>query len=157
VPTTKKQIVENGVLRCFLHNRQSAAQVGAVSGGNGFKNNYNEQVSTGYTNVYIPAGEKSQQQLMEEMGNGLLITGVSGVFAGARPNSGDFSLISNGYRVENGKLGQAVTQITIAGNFFDVLKHVAAIGNDESWMCTNVGCVRAPSLFVTKLAISGKE
>jgi len=157
VPTQAKAIIRDGVLNCFLHNRQSAAQEGSASGGNGFKLNFNELVATGYTNVYIPAGDKTREQLLKEMRNGLLITGVSGVFAGARPNSGDFSLISNGYRVEQGKITQAVTQITIAGNFFDMLKNVADVGNDENWKCTHVGCVRTPSLYVRSLAISGEE
>ena len=91
------------------------------------------------------------------MGDGLLITSVSGVFAGAKPNSGDFSLISSGYLVEGGRILRAVNQITIAGNFFDMLKQVNAIGNDEYWMIAANGNVRTPSLYVASLAISGKE
>ena len=91
------------------------------------------------------------------MGEGLLITGVSGVFAGAKPNSGDFSLISSGYLVEGGKRCRAVNQITIAGNFFDMLKQVKAMGNDEYWMIAPNGNVRTPSVYVAALAISGKE
>ena len=157
VPTTAKTIVDHGKLCCWLHNRATAGEEGTVSGGNGFKTHFNEAVSTGYTNIYIPTGTHSRQELLERMENGLLITGVSGVFAGARPNSGDFSLISSGYRVENGKRGKAVNQITIAGNFFDMLKQVIAIGNDEAWIIAANGNVRTPSLYVKALAISGKE
>ncbi len=157
VPTQAKAIVREGVLENFLHNRKSAHHLGCLPGGNGFKPVFHEEPATGYTNVYIPGGENTRVQLLEAMGNGLLITGVSGVFAGARPNSGDFSLISNGYRVENGKIGKGVTQITIAGNFFEMLKCVEAIGSDEHWKCSQAGCVRTPSLYVRSLAISGKE
>lgn len=157
VPAQAKAIVDRGKLCCWLHNRATALADGIASSGNGFKSQFNEAVSTGYTNVYIPAGEFTRQELLEQMGSGLLITGVSGVFAGARPNSGDFSLISSGYRVENGKIAHAVNQITIAGNFFEMLDHVLAIGNDEYWMIAGNGNVRTPSLYVKALAISGKE
>ncbi len=157
VPTVAKAIVDKGVLKCWLHNRATARKDECVSGGNGFKGRYNESVTTGYTNIYIPKGELTRDQLMEQMGSGLLITGVSGVFAGARPNSGDFSLISNGFRVEEGKIHHAVNQITIAGNFFEMLKNVQAIGCDEHWMTAVSGNVKVPSLYVSSLAISGKE
>ena len=157
VPTQAKAILDKGVLSCWLYNRQSAQEDGVLSSGNGFKGKYNDAVSTGWTNVYIPKGCKSRDQLLEQMGEGLLITGVSGVFAGAKPNSGDFSLISNGYRVENGRQGRAVSQITIAGNFFEMLKNVLDVADDEHWMCTNVGNLRTPSLQISGLAISGKE
>lgn len=157
VPTLRKAIVDKGKLNCWLHNRASAREMGSASGGNGFKTKFNEAVSTGYTNVYIPGGEYTRDELISMMDNGLLITGVSGVFAGARSNSGDFSLISTGYRVENGQRGKAVNQITIAGNFFDMLKEVLAIGSDEYWMIAPNGNVRTPSLYVKSLAISGKE
>ena len=157
VKTRAKRIIDGGVLNCWLYNRQSAVRDGLPSGGNGFKTHFNEAVSTGYTNVYIPQGGYTRDELIEQMRNGLLITGVSGVFAGARPNSGDFSLISTGYRVEDGKIGRAVNQITIAGNFFEMLKHVLAIGSDEYWMIAANGNVRTPSLYVESLAISGKE
>lgn len=157
VPTTPKAIIDRGTLCCWLHNRVSAREAGATSGGNGFKTHFSESVSTGYTNVYIPTGDYTREELLEQMGSGLLVTGVSGVFAGARPNSGDFSLISSGYRVENGKIDHAVNQITIAGNFFDMLRHILAIGNDEYWMIAANGNVRTPSVYVESLAISGKE
>jgi len=157
VRTQFKKILDRGVLSCWLHNRTTSMAAGENSGGNGFKTHFNEAVSTGYTNVYIPAGEHSRDELIAQMGSGLLITGVSGVFAGARPNSGDFSLISTGYRVEDGKIGRAVNQITIAGNFFDMLKQVQAIANDEYWLIAANGNVRTPSVYVKSLAISGKE
>ena len=157
IPTTAKTILDRGVLNCWLHNRSTAWNDGTVSGGNGFKSRFNDAVATGYTNVYIPKGELTRDELLEQMGSGLLITSVSGVFAGARPNSGDFSLISGGYRIEDGKIHHAVNQITIAGNFFEMLSNVKAIGSDEHWMIAENGNVRTPSVYVASLAISGKE
>lgn len=139
----------------YLYNRGSAGS--GQYGGNGFKREFNTAVATGYTNILLAPGKASQAELLEEMGSGLLITGVSGVFAGADPASGDFSLISQGYLVEHGQCGKAVQQITVAGNFFEMLCAVANVGSDGAWMQPPSGCLRAPSLYVRALAISGKE
>ena len=157
VPTSAKEIVAGGQLRCWLHSRATAAKDGAVSGGNGFKSRFQDPVAVGYTNVVIRPGEKSLEELMADMGEGLLITSVSGVFAGAHPTTGLFSLIAQGYEVTGGKRGRPVTRITIAGNFFEMLEHVTAIGGDAHWKLAEHGCVCTPSLLVSALAISGEE
>lgn len=157
VPTSAKTILSAGVLKTYLYNRQSAFQAGRAPGGNGFKPGYGEEPSTGYTNIMLRCGESSGEKLLEEMGDGLLINGVSGVFAGAHPASGEFSLIAQGYKVSRGELCGSVSQITIAGNFFELLQHVQSIGCDTGWMQTAAGCVCAPSLYVSALAVSGGE
>lgn len=156
-PTSAKKILENGVLRTYLHNWQSAAREGAVSSGNGFQHSFSEEVTVGYTNLVLERGEKSQEQLLADLGDGLLITHVSGVFAGARPTTGEFSLIAQGYQVRGGRLGRAVTQITIAGDFFEMLRQVRGVGCDVHWMHAPNGCVCAPSLHVASLAVSGGD
>ena len=157
VPTSAKAILSGGVLKTYLYNRQSASQAGRAPGGNGFKPSYGEEAATGYTNMVLRCGERSREQLLEEMGEGLLITGVSGVFAGAHPASGEFSLIAQGYKVSGGTLCGGVSQITIAGNFFELLRRVRGVGSDAAWMRTAAGCIRAPSLYVSALAISGED
>ena len=114
-------------------------------------------MSTGYTNLVLSAGEKSLEELLKELGEGLLITGVSGVFAGARPTTGEFSLIAQGFRVQDGQQGRAVSKITIAGDFFEMLRQVRGIGNDARWMRASNGCVCAPPLLVESLAVSGGD
>ena len=157
VSTCFKEIISSGVLKTYLYNRHTAAKNECVSKGNGFKPSINEGVSTGYTNIVLSSGEGDCLSLAKKMGTGLLITNVNGVFAGAHPVSGEFSLIAKGYRVENGKIGSSVKQITIAGNFFSVLSDVIAIGADERRMLMTNGAVCAPSLYVRSLMISGKE
>lgn len=154
-PTSAKAILDKGILQTYLHNRQSAAKEGIASSGNGFQSKFTEEISVGYTNLILASGEKSQEELLSEMAEGLLITHVSGVFAGVRPTTGEFSLIAQGFQVYGGRLGRAVSQITIAGDFFEMLRQVRAIGCDGSWMHAANGCVRAPSLYVASLAISG--
>lgn len=154
-PTSAKTVLDRGVLGTYLHNRESAASAGCAPGGNGFRPSLSEEPSAGYTNLLLQPGESSLEELLADMGDGLLITGVSGVFAGAHPASGEFSLISHGYKIRQGVRQGAVSQITIAGSFFEMLRQVRGIGRDNEWMRAPHGCVRAPSLYVAGLAISG--
>lgn len=154
-PTSAKEILSGGILRTYLCDRRSAAQCGLPPGGNGFRPSFTEEPAPGYTNLILRTGEKSQEELLADMGCGLLIREVSGVFAGANPASGDFSLIARGCQVRDGRLCGGVNQITIAGNFFQMLRQARGVGNDGAWMRTSAGCLRAPSLYVESLAISG--
>lgn len=156
-PTCRKMILDRGILRTFLHNRRSAAQAKLASGGNGFRTSFSEETSPGYTNLILLPGENSLETLLAEMGDGLFITNVSGVFAGAHPTTGEFSLIARGYRVREGTRREAVSQITIAGDFFELLGRVRAVGNDCQWMRAAHGCVCTPSLYVDAVAVSGGE
>ena len=72
--------------------------------------------------------------------------------AGANPTSGDFSLLSKGYTVEGGKRGRAVERVTIAGNFYELLKSIRAIGSDLEFPGSSVG---SPSVDVGVLKVSG--
>jgi PmbA protein len=75
-------------------------------------------------------GEKSLEQLCEKMGDGLMVTEVSGLHAGANPMTGDFSLMAKGYLVEGGKKTRAVSGVTVSGNFYQLLKDVEEPGSD---------------------------
>lgn len=154
VPTTAKTLLSGGILRTYLCDRQSAGWCGLPPGGNGFRTG-GAEVCAGYTNLILRPGEMSQAELLAEMGSGLLITGVNGVFAGANYSSGDFSLLSRGYRVEGGRICGGVNQITIAGNFFELLRQTKAVGNDGAWIRSGVGGLLAPSVYAASLAVSG--
>ena len=90
---------------------------------------------------------------MADMGSGIVITEVSGLHAGANPISGDFSLLAKGYTVENGRKGQPVEQITVAGNFYTMLKNIRAVGSDLEFPGSPVG---SPSVDVGEMNIAGK-
>ena len=91
--------------------------------------------------------------LESELGDGLVITQLDGLHAGANVTSGDFSLLSKGYLLEDGKRVRPVEQITIAGNFYELLKNIRAVGSDLVFPGSGVG---APSLDVGELTVSGK-
>lgn len=153
VSCRKKNIIEEGVLKTFLHNIKTAATAGTQTTGNGFKANFKSTVGVSSTNLYIQKGKASFEELLKKAEGGILITDVTGLHSGANTVSGDFSLAAEGFLIEKGSLSSSVEQITIAGNFYELLKNVEAIGNDLSFNLSGVG---SPSLFFPSIAVSGQ-
>ena len=153
VRTCTREIVRDGVFVTLLHNLKTARKAGVSSTGNAHKGSYSAPVRVAPSNFFFKPGEKSLEQLMEDMGSGLVITEVSGLHAGANTVSGDFSLIAEGYTVTDGKKDRPVDRITVAGNFYRLLQSVRAVGNDLVFPGSSVG---SPSVDVGELRIAGK-
>ena len=152
VATFRKNVVESGVLKTYLYNLKSAAKDNTVSTGNGFKSGFKGAVSTSTTNFYIENGTVDFDKMAEEMHNGLYITDVAGLHSGASAISGDFSFAAEGFKVENGKITTAVNQITIAGNFYNILNNIAIVGNDLKFNSSAIG---SPSLMIKDISVGG--
>jgi len=155
VAAKNKVVVERGVLKTYLHNTKTAAKDGIPSTGNGFKASFRAAVGIQPTNFYIVPSETPYEALVERLGNGLVIVELEGLHAGANEISGDFSLSAKGFRIENGAVGGAVEQITIAGNFFAVLKQIEAVGIDFRFGMPGGGNIGAPSAIVRGMSVSG--
>lgn len=153
VATKKKDIIHEGKLITLLHNLKTAHKGNTKSTGNGFKNSYASPVGVSPTNLYLQKGEKSFDNLLKEIGEGLLITEFAGLHSGANSITGDFSLAAKGFYIKEGKKEYPVEQITVAGNFFDLLKNIEEIGNDLKFPMSSVG---SPSVKVNGLSIAGK-
>ena len=153
VATFTKGLISNGKLITLLHNLKTAHKQGVKTTGNGFKSSYASSVGVSESNLYLQKGSMSLDDLMKEINEGVIITDLAGLHSGANTVSGDFSLAAKGFYVENGKKSFPVEQITVAGNYFDLLKNITAIGNDLKFPMSNVG---SPSVIVEGLSIAGK-
>lgn len=153
VATKKKYIINAGKLETLLHNLKTANKAGVKSTGNGFKNSYASPISVSATNFYIEPGVKSFDELLKNVGTGLIITDFAGLHSGANAISGEFSLAVNGFYIENGVKTFPVEQITVAGNFFTLMKNIETIGSDLKFPLSSVG---SPSVIVKELSIAGE-
>lgn len=153
VASKTKAVVENGVLKTLLHNRKTAKKQGVASTGNALRPGLSAPITVAPTNFFFKPGNKTLAELEADMSDGLVITDLSGLHAGANMTSGDFSLLSKGYLLKGGKRVQPVEQITIAGNFYDVLKNIRAIGSDLIFPASGVG---SSSVDVGTLTAAGK-
>ena len=83
----------------------------------------------------------------------ILLAGDVADAAGANPVSGDFSLLARGFEICGSEIRRAVEQITVAGNFYQLLRDVTAVGDDLLFEGSPVGC---PSVAVRLLNIAGE-
>ena len=150
VATYNKPIIKNGVLQTYLYNLTTAAKDGVQTTGNGYGGGKKGVESTF---IYLKPGKKSLDELFKEVGNGVFITDVSGLHAGLNPQSGNFSLQSTGYMIENGKKGKPLDLITISGNLLELFSDVLEVGNDVT---VSPFGVSAESLLIKKINVSGK-
>ena len=153
VRTYKKEIVSKGKLNTLLYNLKTAKKANKKSTGNGYKSSYKSAVNVDCTNLYIQEGNNSLQDLMNYISEGVMITSLAGLHAGANAVSGDFSLAAKGFYIKEGKKQYPIEQITIAGNYFDLLKDIELIANDTVFPLSNIG---SPSVVIRDIAVAGK-
>ena len=155
VATSPKAVIEAGRLTTLLHNLKTAHKQGVETTANASRPGYAAPVGVAPTNFYFKPSDAGFDALLEKLGEGLLITELQGMHAGANPITGDFSLAAKGFMVRGGKLAEAVNQITVAGNFYDALKAVEAVGADLEFQAPGASCFGSPSLLIEKLSVAG--
>ena len=157
VATHRKAVVENGVLTTLLHNRETALAMGKETTGNASKAGYSSPIGVRPYSFAIEPGDKSRDELFAIAGEGIYITELKGLHAGANPVSGDFSLESAGYMIRDGKKAEAVKSFTVAGNFFDLLKSITHLGNKlEKGVSTGLTGFGSPDVLIPDMSIAGK-
>ncbi|RDY24321.1 TldD/PmbA family protein [Romboutsia maritimum] len=153
VATYKKEIISKGKLVTLLHNLKTANKANLKTTGNGFKSSYSSVVNIAPTNFYIEKGEKTLDELMKEVGEGLMVTNLAGLHSGANSITGDFSLAAKGFYIQDGKKAFPVEQVTVAGNYFELMKSIETVGSDLEFPMSNIG---SPSVFIKELSVAGK-
>lgn len=155
VATYKKSIIENGELKTLLYNLKTAKKDGVKSTGNGQKG-YKSAVGTAPFNMYVEKGTKSFDELVKQMGTGIVITEVEGLHAGANAISGDFSLSASGYYFENGNKIHPVEQVTVSDNFYKILENIDEIADDLEFTFPSAAYVGSPSILIKGISVAGK-
>ncbi|MCL2189332.1 MAG: TldD/PmbA family protein [Defluviitaleaceae bacterium] len=155
VATQQKAVIENGVLKTLLYNLKSAAKDGVKSTGNASKAGFGGAIGTSVNNLYLQPSETSFQDLIKPVEKGVLITEMAGLHSGANAVSGDFSFSADGFLIENGAITRPIEQITVAGNFYELLKNIETVGSDLRFHSMGTGGMGMPSVLVNGLRISG--
>ncbi|MBP3038535.1 TldD/PmbA family protein [Bacillaceae bacterium Marseille-Q3522] len=155
VATKKQAVVKDGKLVTLLYNLKTAKAAGTDSTGHGYRPSYKGTLSVAPTNFYIVPSEKKYEDLVSSVEEGVLITDLSGLHSGADAASGEFSVAANGYYLKNGKM-EAAKQMTIAGNFYELLQNIEQIGSDLHFSPSFVapGFYGSPSLIVKGLSVT---
>ena len=153
-PAFTKNIIEKGQFKTLLHNLKTANMAGVETTGNASKAGYDAPVGIRPFTFYLAPGEITEEELLAKAGNGVYINSLQGLHSGANPISGDFSLQSAGYLIENGKKTTAVKSFTVAGNFYDVLKNIVCAASNLE--LPGMAAFGSPSVLVEGLSVAGK-
>jgi TldD protein len=135
-PTQQTQVIEDGRLVRFLHDRQSAEREGVAPTGNGRRESFRHLPIPRMTNTYIAPGEAEPEAIIGEVEKGFYAVS----FAGGQvdPATGDFVFgVNEGYLIEAGKVTRPCRGATLVGNCLQALAAIDAVGNDF-WMKTGI-------------------
>ncbi len=127
----RTEIIKDGVLRSYLHNRESAAAFGVAPTGNARAWEYSDQPLIRMRNTYMEPGRSSLEEMIADTKSGFLLDGPRN---GQADSTGEFMFgVQEARRIRNGKLGELVKGVTISGIAFDVLAGVDAVSDVFRW------------------------
>lgn len=155
--TLYKKVIDKGVLTTLLHTWKTARKDGIESTGNGSRPSYKSSLGISPSNFYVKSGNISFENMIKEMKDGVYITDLQGLHSGLNQVSGDFSLSAMGYEIRDGELIRPVNQITIAGNFFDLLKNIVGVADDLRFTMPDNGYFGSPSIRIKELSVAGEN
>ncbi len=139
VKTIDRDIIKAGVLETYLLTSYSARKLGMTTTGH----------AGGIHNWQVSANGGDFQQMLKQLGTGLLVTELMG--QGVNVVNGDYSRGAAGFWVENGEIAYPVSEVTIAGNLAEMFKNVVAVGNDFDLK----GSIRTGSILVGEMQVAG--
>ena len=145
VPARARRLVENGVLRSWILDCATARQLGLRTTGNA-RRGPSAPPRPGTTNIRLTQGRQSREDLIREMGTGLLVTSMIG--ASINPTTGAYSRGASGFWVEGGEIVHPVNEITIAGSLPEMVRSLRPANDADPWKSLSV-----PSLLVEGLTV----
>jgi TldD protein len=131
VPAQKVTIIEKGILKSYLHNRESAAHFGVEPTGNARAWEYDTEPLIRMRNTYVEPGRTSLEQMIADTDHGVLLAGARNGQADA--NAEFMFAVGEVYPIRNGKLQPLHRGATITGDAFEVLQSVDAVGDAFRW------------------------
>ena len=150
LPTQTTVLVRDGILQGFLYDGTSARRGKKVSTGNAGRSSYKSLPEPETSNFFTCVGAVSPEDIVRGIDAGIYVRNVMGLHT-VDTVSGDYSLGIMGERIEKGKRTHGVRGVTIAGNLLDLLRDVAAVGNDLIFS----GSVGSPTLWVRGVSVGG--
>jgi PmbA protein len=122
----KTAIIENGVLKNFIYDLDTAGRAGTHPTGHGSTRRL--------TNLILDAGDTPYNEMVKNTQKGLLVHSFLGLGQG-NPINGEFSVnLSLGFKIENGEIVGRVKDVMLAGNAYEALKNIEDISKDREWV-----------------------
>ncbi|WP_333814252.1 TldD/PmbA family protein [Tabrizicola sp.] len=147
LPTRRREIVADGALTGWVLDLATGRKLGMASTGNASRGT-SAPPSPSTTNIDLTQGSATRDDLLKQMGTGLLVTSMIG--STINPTTGDYSRGASGFWVENGQLAYPVHECTIAGNLRDMLLRIVPANDARAHLST-----RVPSLLIDGMTLAG--
>ena len=147
-PTTRRHIVEDGVLATWLLDSRSARQLKMRSTGHAARGTGGPP-SPSPSNLYLAPGELNPQALIADIESGMYVTELIGM--GVNGVTGDYSRGAAGYWIDKGEIAWPVSELTVAGNLNDMFAHLTP-ANDLTFRHG----IDAPTLRIDGMTVAGQ-
>jgi PmbA protein len=152
VPHQKTPVIEKGILKNFLYDNYSAKKEEKESTGNASRAGYLSTPGIDTTNFHIIPQNKNSEQMLSEVGDGLIIYYLQGAHS-SNPVSGEFSVVATpAWKIKDGAIDHPCKGVMLAGNIFELLKNITVVGGNERQM----GSMIAPWIIVENMRVIGK-
>lgn len=148
LPTARRPILRDGILERWILDIATARKLGLKSTANAARGT-SAPPAPAAGNVSLTQGTASRDDLLAQMGTGLLVTSMIG--STINPTTGDYSRGASGFWVERGEITYPVNECTIAGNLRDMLRSIVP-ANDARTHLSRV----VPSLLVREMTLAGQ-
>ncbi|HEX8571921.1 MAG TPA: metalloprotease TldD [Allosphingosinicella sp.] len=163
-PTRCNTLIEDGILKGYIHDRLNARLMGVEPTGNGRRESFAHAPMPRMTNTFMLGGRDDPGEILARAKNGIYAKSFGGGQVDITSGKFVFSC-TEAYRIENGKLGAPIKGATLIGDGPTVLTKVAAIGNDMALdegvgICGKGGQsvpagVGQPTLLIEGLTVGG--
>lgn len=145
-------LIQGGVLAGFAYDTYSGRRAGVASTASAVRGGFKSAPGVGCRALAFAPGTLDQEEIIASMGEGLFVTGVSGVHSGVNPVSGDFSVGAEGLMIRDGVVAEPVREITIASTIQRMLLDVTEVGSDLEWL---PGSAAGVTLAIGDMSMSG--
>ncbi len=149
--TRVNPLIDEGVLRGFLHDGYTGRRSGTGSTGSAVRGSRSTPAPGTQALVMTP-GDRSPEDLLADVELGLFVQSLNGLHSGVNPVSGDFSVGADGLMIRDGALAEPVREITLASTLQRLLLGITAIGNDLEW---RPGGTTAATMVIGDVSMSG--
>jgi len=124
-------LIENGVLKSFMHNKESAAEFNVTPTGHARAWGFSDEPLIRMRNTAVLPGTSKLEEMISSVKDGYYLISPSN---GQADSTGEFMFgVSSGYEIKNGKIERAILDTTISGVAFDMLKTVSMVSGDMTW------------------------
>jgi TldD protein len=164
-PSQRTVLVEQGILKSYMHDRISARHYQVKPTGNGRRESYRHFIQPRMRNTCMLAGQETPAELIRKAGTGLYVEDVSN--GQVKIGEGDFAFyVAQGREIKDGALGAPIKDVNIMGNGPKMLANIIAMANDFQFSRHGTGaCGKGgqavpcgfgqPSVLVKSLTVGG--